>query len=136
MRPLLPVVSLLALLSAPLNAQVCNLGITVTCEPQGSASRCTAVTTNNGSTTCSGVFDTGFEAVQGTFSNYNSGLTGAQCFDSSIVPGPATAPFVICFGEGTRLMCGFVASVNEGTPRACQLGPEPLTLAPVIRLPR
>jgi len=101
MRPLLPVVSLLALLSAPLNAQVCNLGITVTCEPQGSASRCTAVTTNNGSTTCSGFFDTGFEAVQGTLSNYNSGLTGAQCFDSSIVPGQSTAPFVICFGEGT-----------------------------------
>lgn len=103
MRPLLPVSLVLAILSTPLAAQVCNLGITVTCTPDGASSRCTSVTTNNGSSICAGFFYTGFEApgASGSLSGYQSGLPGAQCFDSSSVPGQTTVPYAFCFGESS-----------------------------------
>lgn len=102
MRPLLPAFLVLALLATPLAAQNCNLGITVNCVPDGSGSTCTAVTTNNGGSSCTGFFYTGFEApgTQAKLSGYQSGLAGAQCFDDTIVPGIAL-PFVICFGESS-----------------------------------
>ena len=100
MRPLLPALLALALSTTPLAAQNCNLGITVDCAPNGNGSTCTAVTTNNGSSICSGFFYTGFEApgTQAKLSGYQSGLAGAQCFDDSIAPG-IDLPFVFCFGE-------------------------------------
>ncbi len=81
-------------------SSLCNLGIKIICNQQGN---CTAVTTNNGATQCSGVFVTGFEtpgAAAGSLTNFSSGLTGAQCSDSSTIPG-ATLPFVFCFGQST-----------------------------------
>lgn len=102
MRPLLPAFLVLALFATPLAAQNCNLGITVNCVPDGSGSTCTAVTTNNGGSACTGFFYTGFEApgTQAKLTGYQSGLAGSQCFDDSIVPG-INLPFVFCFGESS-----------------------------------
>src|SRR6185369_15676121 len=121
MRPLLPVSLLLALLSAPLSAQVCNLGITVQCTPNGGSSHCVSVTTNNGSSSCSGFFYTGFEApgAIGSLTGYQSGLSGAQCFDSSSFPQQGmTIPYAICFGQGSIAPGGsLVGSVSvSGAP--------------------
>ncbi len=78
----------------------CNLGISVICNQNGN---CTGVTTNNGGTACSGLIFTGFEtpgASSGSLANFNSGLSGAQCFDSGSIPG-STVPFVFCFAQSS-----------------------------------
>jgi len=84
----------LLLLTTAVSAQTCNLGISVTCNQNGN---CTAVTTNNGSNICSGIFYTGFEApgaaASGALTQFNSGLADANC---PAIP-QATVPFVFCF---------------------------------------
>ncbi len=101
MTRLIRALIVLSLFAVPLHAQTsgCSLGISVSCATSGNASDCTATTTNSGTSTCSGFFETGFEAPgsQATLSGVTTGLSGLQCFDSSIFP--TGFPIAVCFGD-------------------------------------
>ncbi|MDQ3282912.1 MAG: hypothetical protein M3Q69_16035 [Acidobacteriota bacterium] len=102
MRRLLLLLSLL-LLSAPAFA-ACDLGMTVSCQ-NGS---CTSVTTNNGSSSCSGLIysiwfsEAGPDAAHLSAPETNFGSV-SECFGSGDLGGgeDVDISFALCFGEGS-----------------------------------
>lgn len=88
--------------ATPVFAQnACNLSMTLECTATGA---CTAVTTNNGSSVCTGEFVTGFIAqttrAQATIGGFHNSLGLTECFDSSFLP-TVPVPIVLCFGDAS-----------------------------------
>ena len=119
--------SLLLLLPSPLalHAANCNLNITVSCPRlhSGQATTCTSTTINNGSTTCSGLFITGYSIEappqQVAVSNFNSGIASTdECFNSADEPDNTTESFVLCLGEASLAPGGTLNTSVQVTPSA------------------
>lgn len=98
--------------STPSGSQSCNLAIVVDC----TNSKCTSTTTNNGTSSCSGVFIAGFlsEAppTQISMSGFNSGLGFTNCVDNTVYPYEGMT-FAACGGDATLGPHGsFTSTVN------------------------
>jgi hypothetical protein len=89
------------LASLPLAARAnCNLQMTMSC----STGTCTSVTTNSGTSSCSGQFIAGFLVSEPGVSLTNFSTTlglGDSCFDSGILGPAATVAFALCAGEAS-----------------------------------
>lgn len=91
------------LLALPLGARAnCNLQMTMSC----ATGSCTAVTTNSGTTACSGEFIVGYIINEpppaATITNLTTTLgLGNRCSDSSILGPAATLAFAFCVGDAT-----------------------------------
>src|SRR5216684_6081370 len=87
MPRLLPLIALTVLMAIPAAAQnQCTLTMTMNC----TGGNCTAVTTNSGSTMCSGEYVVAIliddDQNRGTVTNFQQTLGLTECFDSSTLP--------------------------------------------------